>query len=94
MDVDQGKLVHFHDYTIFLTLSFLEFTSSGQTVCLPYAFVPGMDMDSFLFHKANATLAKQIAAGAKAISSSKGSVDRLFSAHQGMSVIYFNKGHP
>ena len=47
-----------------------------------------MDTDSFLFHKANATLAKQIAAGAKAISSSKGTVDRLFNAQLGMLVIY------
>ena len=46
-----------------------------------------MDTDSRLFLKANATLAKQIAAGAKAISSSNGAVDRLFNFQQGMSII-------
>jgi len=68
--------------------------SSGKTVCLPYHLVPGMDTNTQLFLKAQATLAKQapataVPAAAATEHASAAHVNRLFSLNQGIFISPF-----
>ena len=63
-------------------------TSSGHTVCLPYHLVPGMDTHSRIFHKAVATIAKQVIpappSSTSTVSERKARRERVFDLHHGM----------
>ena len=59
---------------------------------LPYFLVPGMDINSRLFHKAQATLVKQAAAlssSSTTLTARKTHLERLFSSPQGMRSLYY-----
>lgn len=86
MDVDPGESFTFRR----LSLPLLMPSSDMPVVVkerpksvrrLPYVLVPGMDANSRLFHKAQATIAKQ--ASALPSSSSPASTERLFNLQQG-----------
>ena len=59
---------------------------------LPYVLVPGMDIKSRLFHKAQATLVKQAAALSSSLTTltvHKTHLERLFSSPQGMCLLCY-----
>jgi hypothetical protein len=60
----------------------------SQTVCLPFSFVPGMDVTSRLFRKAQATIAKQASAltpsASTPVHSKKKALEALLNVEQGM----------
>jgi hypothetical protein len=64
-----------------------ERATSKSVRFIPYVLVPGMDVNSRLFHKAQATIAKQAhvaASSASTVSAErKAHVDRLFNLQQG-----------
>lgn len=108
MDVDDGmstfSIVFLRDLTYFSDAP-APATSLGHTVCLPYHLVPGMDIHSRLFHKAVATIAKQIIAPAQAptpepaqarpptVAEVRACRERVFDLHHGTSLFLFLTGY-
>ena len=94
MDIDTGTYFPpgFFGAFLFLMVSFPSETPSSvqdrtkKVRLLPYFLVPGMDIHSRIFHKAQATIAKQVAAASVSKSTS---TEPLFDLQKGMAS-YFN----
>ena len=95
MDIDEGEyfpfLLSFRISDLFITIDLPAVGKERPATVrlLPYVDVPGMDVHSRLFHKAQATIAKQASLATTASSSSKSpegkaTTERLFNLQHGM----------
>ena len=95
MDIDQGRykfsFIIYSTETLLLDVSILDKDHTQKVRLIPYVLVPGMDTTPHLFHKAQATLAKQAAAMSSpstSLTARKTHLKRLFHSQQGMCMLY------